>query len=160
MTKYLFLDFDGVLNTTQHQAQCNVLGLPDSDKYGPIFDPKTVSNLQCLLDETGAEVVIISSWRYILSDKRLKEMWVERGLPETPILILDQNREMPDLNKGEQIADFMSGESNPYVILDDEPEEFLDSQLSHLIHINPVTGFKRQNVDQAIRSLNKYLTVE
>ena len=156
MTKYLFLDFDGVLNTTQHQAQCNVLGFPDSDKYGPLFSPIAVRNLQNLIDETGAEIIIISSWRYLHSQHILKQMWTDRELPmNTNIHILDQNREMSDLSKGEQIANFMSARSNPYVILDDEYEDFLDSQLSHLVHINPVTGLKKENVDQAILILNQ-----
>lgn len=156
MASYTFLDFDGVLNTVQYKAQCGIQGLPDSDKYGPIFDPKTVNNLQRLIGETGTEVVIISSWRYILSNQSLREMWKDRGLPETLIHILDPNRELSNFSKGEQIENFISSQpNNPYVILDDESEEFLDFQLSHLIHINPVTGLKKENVDQAILILNQ-----
>ena len=155
MTKYLFLDFDGVLNTTQHQAQCNVLGFPDSDKYGLLFSPSAVRSLQNLIDETGAEIVIISSWRYIHSNQKLREMWQDRNLPATNLHFLDSNRNTTNLSKGEQIANFMlSPPNNPYVILDDEPEEFPAKQFSHLILINPVTGLKKGNVDEAIKILN------
>ena len=155
MTKYIFLDFDGVLNTEQYQAQCQLMGLPVSDKYGPHFSQKAIRNLQRLIDETGAEVVIISSWRYIMLHDKLRKMWKDRHLPEAIIHILDPDKKMYDISKGDQIANFMSvRKNNPYVILDDE-WEFLDSQLSHLIHINPVNGIKKRNVEAGIMILNQ-----
>ncbi len=46
MKKYIFLDFDGVINT-------------QNDK----FDKKAVANLRRLLVRTDAKVVISSTWR-------------------------------------------------------------------------------------------------
>lgn len=45
MEKYIFLDFDGVLNTEQYQAQLAIDGRPTKDEYGPLFDPKAVARL-------------------------------------------------------------------------------------------------------------------
>ena len=50
------------------------------DKYGYAFDPRSVANLQKIVDETGADIVISSSWKsFGLSE--LEEMWQDRGLP-------------------------------------------------------------------------------
>lgn len=46
MEKYIFLDFDGVINT-------------QNDK----FDKNAMANLRRLLEKTDAKVVISSTWR-------------------------------------------------------------------------------------------------
>ena len=50
------------------------------DKYGYAFDPNAVSNLKKILDQTGADIVISSSWKSF-GYSELEEMWEERGLP-------------------------------------------------------------------------------
>jgi hypothetical protein len=70
MLKIVFLDIDGVLNV-----------IPQGfDKHGAIFHPHFVANLARLIDETGAEIVISSSWRHSGLDAMIK-MWEERRLP-------------------------------------------------------------------------------
>jgi HAD domain in Swiss Army Knife RNA repair proteins len=53
--KIIFLDIDGVLN-------CK--GTPNPRKFPYIVDPKLLNRLQRLLERTGAEVVLSSTWRY------------------------------------------------------------------------------------------------
>src|ERR1700709_1279552 len=53
--KVIFLDIDGVLNST-HTAN------PRSFPY--IVDPELVTRLKDVLAKTGAEVVLSSTWRY------------------------------------------------------------------------------------------------
>ena len=45
MGKYLFLDFDGVLNTEFYQDLLMSQGKPFRDKHGPFFDPMAVEQL-------------------------------------------------------------------------------------------------------------------
>jgi histidinol phosphatase-like enzyme len=45
MEKYLFLDLDGVLNTTEYQAYLFKNQLDRSDEYGELFDPQAVAQL-------------------------------------------------------------------------------------------------------------------
>jgi histidinol phosphatase-like enzyme len=40
--KYIFLDFDGVLNTEKHQAYLRSIRMNTCDGYGLIFDPDAV----------------------------------------------------------------------------------------------------------------------
>ncbi len=78
----IFLDFDGVLNTEQHQAKLAVDRLPNKDAWGPLFDPRAVANLRKIIDATDAAIVISSSWRYIHQPGSLRMMWeVRMGLP-------------------------------------------------------------------------------
>lgn len=59
MTKPLiFLDIDGVLNTS-----CVF------DRRERFINPENMNALNLLLDETGANLVISSAWRYLITDK-------------------------------------------------------------------------------------------
>ena len=55
MGKVLFLDIDGVLNTGWLYTQMD-RNTP-KDKYGYVFDPRSVANLKKIVDETGADIV-------------------------------------------------------------------------------------------------------
>ena len=70
----MFLDFDGVLNTCWWERKIPI------DKYGYAFDPNAVANLAKIIVETGADIVVSSTWKFMgLSE--MQEMWEERSLP-------------------------------------------------------------------------------
>ena len=48
--KYLFLDFDGVLNTGNHQERMKKEGIDAYDEYGPMFDPQAVNYLEQIIN--------------------------------------------------------------------------------------------------------------
>lgn len=54
----LFLDFDGVLNSREWMLRRSAWSSP-----GPRLDTEAVERLNDVLDETGAVVVVSSSWR-------------------------------------------------------------------------------------------------
>ena len=74
MDKYLFLDFDGVLNTEFYQDLLMSQGKPYRDKHGPFFDPMAVKQLKRVVDSTHADIVIESSWKY-LGLEAMQDMW-------------------------------------------------------------------------------------
>ena len=80
MRRYVFIDFDGVLNTERHHSELVSSGQKCSDQYGPLFDPVAVGNLKRIVDETEAEVVIISSWK-LEGVERMMELWKARKMP-------------------------------------------------------------------------------
>lgn len=55
--RILFLDIDGVLNTSDFR-----------DCFGQVMSPRLVRNLLKVLRETGAQIVLSSSWRFELED--------------------------------------------------------------------------------------------
>ena len=59
MKKVIFLDIDGVLNTSRWHNQVESSKL--QDEYGYLFDPVAVANLAKIIEETGADIVISSS---------------------------------------------------------------------------------------------------
>lgn len=59
MDKYLFLDFDGVLNTANYAKRLKREGIDLYDEFGPMFDPTAIDNLKRIADETGCKRVSV-----------------------------------------------------------------------------------------------------
>ena len=170
LSKIIFLDFDGVLNTEYHQRQLQFEGKIWQDKHGAIFDPEAVKQLQAIVDKTHADIVIESSWKY-LGLEAMQDMWKDRQLPGkvigiTPSAISDNILLSTDLDvldssmlhcKGAEIASWLH-ENNmqevPYVIIDDE-YVILESQLPHFILTNPYDGLIEELAMRAIGILNR-----
>ena len=154
MIKYIFLDFDGVLNTEQYQAELRLAGKPTADEYGPLFAPKAVARLGEIIEKTNAKIIITSSWRYIHDQQALNEMWEKRGLPGNIYGILSSD--YPEESRGKEITAYLAHETNtPYIILDDL-DEFLPEQKEAFIEVNPVTGISQNDVNKAIEILNRF----
>ena len=151
MKKIIFLDIDGVLNSGRWFAKTG--GEPDADGYGVSFDPAAVDCLGRILSETGAEIVISSSWKWLGLDT-MRNMWKDRNLPGKVIdvtldKISDELLFSLDLDgfdvaklKGFVIAEWLSRygkDVSQYVIIDDE-DCVLPSQREHLILTDPYLG--------------------
>jgi hypothetical protein len=80
MRKSIFLDFDGVLNTEHYQNLLQLQGKPWQDEYGAFFDPNAVKQLKRIIDATGADIVVESSWKFLGLDA-MKVLWEIRSLP-------------------------------------------------------------------------------
>lgn len=155
MRRILFLDIDGVLNTKFWYGQGK------RDKYGSVFDPNAVDNLAKIIEETGADIVISSSWKY-MGLSMLRRMWKDRNLPGkvvdvTPDIMCDEllmNEEDINYlyNRGSEIKGWLlqhKDEDIQYVILDDF-DNILPEQQSHFIQTDHDVGITNVNVKQAI----------
>ncbi len=170
MKKVIFIDFDGVLNTENYQAQLRAEGKSGWDEFGQLFDPKSVENLKTVLDSVpGAVLVINSSWKFEGFDRMLS-LWKARRLPGkihsvTPNYVPQDLLEI-DLENFDNIA-MLSGKGNEvkqwlelyggkdcrYVIFDDLPD-FLPEQKEHLICTNPKVGITKEDAVRAIELLS------
>ena len=165
--KILFLDIDGVLNTERHHEYCYENGIDNSDEYGYLFDPMAVKNLARIVDESGACIVISSSWKYS-GLSTLVDMWNDRALPGrvidiTPDTESDQfllNADLENMEflscKGYEIKEWLTAHGknvSQYAILDDE-QEMLPEQQSHFVQTNPVVGISEEDAEKAITILN------
>ena len=170
MNKIIFLDFDGVLNTEHYQNYLMYQGKPWQDEHGALFDPKSVGWLKRIIDETGADIVIESSWKY-LGLEAMQRMWTGRQLPGRVIDVTDSyvsdkwllDADLDDIDpamghcKGAEIASWLSEHSDGnvrYVIIDDEAV-WLKSQSSYFILTDPYDGITRDIADRAIALLNQ-----
>ena len=163
--KVLFLDIDGVLNTKYWYTQMDKI--TPKDKYGYAFDPNAVANLKKILDETGADIVISSSWK-CMGLSQLEEMWENRGLPGkiigiTPNSVSDEmllNADIDNMElfhiRGTEIREWLRKNSkrvSHYAILDDM-DNMLPEQQDHFVWIDPDIGITDGNAVQAIMILN------
>lgn len=166
MRRIIFLDIDGVLNTGWWYSQMEK-NIP-KDKYGYTFDPKSVANLKKILDETGADIVISSSWKsFGLSE--LEKMWQDRGLPGrligiTPNTVSDELLLNADLDhmelfsiRGMEIKEWLDkhGQKVSHYVIIDDMDNMLPEQHSHFVQTNPEVGITDNNADEAIMKLKQ-----
>lgn len=165
--KVIFLDIDGVLNTGWWYTQMD-RNTP-KDKYGYAFDPNSVTNLKKIIDETGADIVISSSWKsFGLSE--LEEMWQDRGLPGklidiTPNSVSDEMLLNADLDhmelfsiRGMEIKEWLTKHGkrvSNYVIIDDM-DIFLPEQKSHFVQTDSELGITKEDVEKAIEIIKSW----
>lgn len=148
--KVIFLDIDGVLCVRNRTA----------DKYGPLFHGKFVKNLYRIIYDTGAKIVISSSWRFSGEDKMMK-MWDDRNLPG---LIVGITPYLRNECRGSEIAVWLK--TNPveaYCIIDDD-RDMLPEQMNNLVlteanynHPDSIGGYglTKKCADMAIKILNQ-----
>lgn len=160
--KVIFLDIDGVLN---------VIG-QGHDEFGQIFHQHFMDNLKRIVDETGAKIIMSSSWRHAGLAK-MQAMWEKRGLAGELIGVTpDLWRRVKDeeyherLQRGDEIQVILNlrPEITNYVILDDD-QDMLDSQLGNFVccsnNINHPDcidigyGLTNECTNKAIRILNR-----
>lgn len=130
--KVIFLDIDGVLNVYPQGR----------DRFGSIFHQHFVDNLKKIIDETGAKIVVSSTWRFA-GLKIMQEMWDERSLPGEVIgitrdcnqLVGEGKFEFFDhVERGHEIQEWLEDhpEIERYVILDDD-NDMLENQRGNFV---------------------------
>ena len=158
--KVIFLDIDGVLNHENHYNW-----LYNTDEPTPLqrehpyseFNPNSVKELNRILDETNAKLVISSSWR-LDGIPVLQNIFKHIGLYHkifdvTPSLSYKYNT---TLCRGKEIDYWLSKhpEVTRYVILDDDTD-MEEYQLPFFIKTNPYNdGLNTEVANKAIEILN------
>ena len=166
MSKVIFLDIDGVLNTERQHDRCVNLGADQVDNFGYAFDPVAVANLKRIVDETGADIVISSSWKF-WGLSTMQKLWVNRELPGklidvTPNNVSDEMLLSVDLDlmelpagKGSEIKEWLETKGQQvthYAILDDLPD-MLPEQQSHFVQTDPRVGITKDDAEKIIEIL-------
>jgi hypothetical protein len=138
------------------------------DKYGYAFDPNAVSNLKKIIDETGADIVISSSWKSF-GISELEDMWQDRGLPGkligiTPNTVSDEMLLNADLDhmelfsiRGTEIKEWLTKHGkhvSHYAIIDDM-DNMLTEQRLHFVKTDPEIGITVDDAEKAIMILNQ-----
>jgi hypothetical protein len=127
--RVLFLDCDGVLNDSDDLVV-------DRDGGGCyVINREKIRRLQTILDDTGAKVVLCSSWRLMEGGREFLENYC--GIP-----ILDITPgPYADKIRGHDVQEWLDAhpEVDDYVILEDETD-CLPHQLPHLVVCDPEVG--------------------
>jgi hypothetical protein len=158
--KLIFLDIDGVLNTMDHLTSLISKGETPSDKYGHLFDPVAVANLEEIIRRTGAKVVISSTWR-MDGINVMRKMFADREINAEIVGVT------PDLSdderfstRGDEIDVFLwkqdrtNKKVESYVIIDDDTD-FLHHQIPFFVHTNEDIGITTEDVEKAVRILGE-----
>lgn len=113
--KVIFLDIEGVLVTTRKVSTATTID-SDASVDLDIFDKVAIQNLNRLLDETGAKIVVSSFWRMGLPKSDLILMLKLSGINNPPIIDVTPfvwDNDLKRTNRGKEILEWLS--KNPYV---------------------------------------------
>lgn len=148
MHKYLFLDVDGVLNTTRSHS-LYALSKP------------CLRRLALIVNDTGCDTILSSTWRkseYAIL--RLARVLQYRGLHlsgYTPRLDKHGIREARLTNRGCEIEEWLlayAAKPYNYAILDDDAD-MLPEQLPHFFQTDPDYGLTDAIAHRVTAHLNK-----
>lgn len=163
MKKIVFLDFDGVLNYSEFVAtRPKPRHMSDHvgwKKFHEGLDPGNIENLNRIIEETGAEIVISSSWRILHTVKQLKIILKDNGFRFPEKVIGRTDSLSGDKRRGDEIQKWLTDhrcEDAVFVIIDD------DSDMGELVGRLVKTkwfgkGLESHHADQAIKMLNEKL---
>lgn len=103
--RIIFLDIDGVLGHEGTDGQ---------------LDPRCIAELDWLIDETGAEVVLISSWRETFGVTETQRRLSAAGFRHA---ITNVTPTFPTRTRSDEIDAFLAEVAEPvrFVVLDDVP---------------------------------------
>ena len=169
MEKYLFLDFDGVLNTTSYAKRLRKEGVDPFDEFGAMFGPDAINNLRSIVEQTGCKIVLSSTWRNE-GMMMMRALWDNRNLPDkiysmTPVLLSTTYNDarngdlftIPERNaKSLEIQAWLqinAKEPFEYVIIDDE-NVFFYSQQEHLVQTEEYDGLTINKAQEVMRILD------
>lgn len=170
--KVLFLDIDGVLNSElwyTHVQYCIT-----HDKKDEIFsnefsnendsfvdyhiDPRLVENLNFIIEKTGCEIVLSSSWR----SRNKEAMKVLNSQLRHKGLIKEYFDVTPRSNsriRGEEIKEWLNKNSKQLEIeslcIIDDDSDMLDEQQKFFVNTDPYVGLTSHDADMAIEILNR-----
>ena len=155
--KYLFLDVDGVLNTPTSKSRCagHYIGI----------DNARVLLLKHIIEETGAEIVLHSSWKEFW-EKEAHRKWMQdefaiyldKKLRAAELVAVDKTPDFADgryLSRGEGIAEFLNARSwESFVILDDLQFDYDSCGLTdHFVKTDKNSGLTEELAEKAIQIL-------
>lgn len=124
--RVIFLDFDGVLNSMQYfKARPPTEGTKEWRECHDL-DPAGIKIVNDILQQTGAKVVVSSTWRHGRTVERLQELLAARGF-QGEVIDMTPRIYTPSV-RGDEIQEWL--DLNPcsgYAIIDD------DSDMAHLL---------------------------
>ena len=164
MRRVCFLDVDGVLNSERFFERTG-----RQDRFGvgsDRLDPEALARLDRVLEATGAEVIVCSSWRYAVSPRELAQMMAEVGFkhPERVVGQTEHSAHESDTPRGDEVRDWLAMERErceveperepvtSYCIIDDD-DEFDGEQQDYYIQTDREVGLTDHDARRAIAIL-------
>jgi len=147
--KLIFLDFDGVMNNRQW-----ALDAWDKHNNPYLFDPKNVAALNRIIEQTGADIVISSSWRHGWDLPKLREHLEEQGVKGKVLGATPTDMSGDVWVRGNEIDQWLKEHTDGkamFVILDDDND--MEPHMDRHIHTSMKTGLTDEDAGKAIKML-------
>lgn len=143
MQSVLFLDIDGVLNSTRTFVWINQNNLPTDT-----LDPVSLALLKFIKETTFCKIVVSSSWRVIYTKEEIEKAIGVEVDDLTPIL------NTKGRIRGNEIDLWMENNYYPskYAIMDDD-SDFLPNQKDHLVKTKFDEGLGWEHAQRVIQLL-------
>ena len=164
MSKIIFLDCDGVLNSEEVAFKIRIEGI-NSNGYGGFFQEPTepthanvcfgqelVDNLKEIVEKTGAKIVISSTWRVTHRWQTFPKMLAIYGFDNAEVI--GATPKLPT-KRGYEIQQWLKEhpEVTNYVILDDD-NDMLKEQSANFVKTSMYRGLSKEDAEKAIKILN------
>jgi len=149
--KLIILDIDGVLVINYYINNLILNGKKTKDKFGSFFHPDSLNNLNEIIKETNAKIVVSSQWR-LSGLNVMKRLFESRGILGEVIDITPILSEFPH-TRDDEIRQWLETNGIPekFVILDDmDIDEFPKS----FFKINSRYGITDEIKNKIIKYLN------
>jgi len=158
--KALFLDVDGVLNSVDWMQQIDGRNAWDQADGGTQLDPAAVLRLERIVRETGALVVISSSWRKMYDPETIEGFLRRHGftgkvIGETAHHIPMEERTTEQQSSGKyqrgwEIKAWVDEhpEVTHFAILDDDSD--MDGVADHFVHTEYPHGLTDEHVRKVL----------
>lgn len=153
--KYLFLDIDGVLNSHKYDVERDIMNTSN-------IDGTRLDLVKEIVDQTGAKIVLTSTWRKhwekseVFCDaigKELNETFKKHGLE-----IYDKTPTISYLERGKEIEAYLSdhmADLEAFCVVDDMMYAW-DGLSPFFVQTNPRIGYglEKRHVERIIKLLN------
>lgn len=153
--KVIFLDVDGVINHSYYYFEIG----NEEDKCYQYLSKELIENVKKIVDQTGAKIVLSSSWKSSVDDNLEPRSEMGQYLVDALAksgLFLYGKTETLGINRYQEIKVWIQNhpKTTQYVILDDSDYSWNDLSLNW-IQCNARIGISESNVIESIRILNQ-----
>lgn len=155
--KIVFLDIDGVLNSDDWYKSGEAKKAYEKTKIVSDyhFDPKAWKLVEKLLIETGAKIILTSSWRNFTLKATLKD-FTGTNFEVLNKYIVGVTPRSKLRHRGKEIETFIQNTDikiDRYVIIDDDTD-FNSEQLPYFVRTDWFHGITEENYNKAKKILN------
>ncbi len=162
--KIIFLDIDGVLNSRTFYAARQ--GMPKSmltctdDRIQPFqfreIDTVPLALLKYLVDQTGANIVISSTWRMGQDPLWFRLLFYRKGIEFKNDTIIGKTPVIPGKVRGDEIKSWIDENefTGKYIIIDDD-SDMLPEQKPFFVQTTHKLGFTWDEYEKSLALLGK-----
>lgn len=148
--KVIFLDIDGVLNSSQSAIFHNQ-NEKEFDSQFEMLCPIAIALLRHAIEHTQAKIVISSTWRKYQSHEDLSNFFKKHNIEVVGFT------KVLDTPRGYEIKEWLSRHPKvkDFIILDDDKDMEDLTNTDHFVHINHHTGLNFFDMQKIINKFNK-----